>query len=86
MAYHRIHIRQALGFRESTEQDIDALTAWLSLEMLPHEHRPDHLHEAVYAHCQVTQLEQPAAKRVERLVRSALRSYEDQVQQRVLPA
>jgi hypothetical protein len=40
MVYHRIQIRQALGFRESTEQDIDDLTTWLCQEALRHEHRP----------------------------------------------
>jgi TnpA family transposase len=81
---HRAGIRQLLSFRESTDQDIDTLTAWLRQDVLPHEHRPDRLQEAVYAHCRATQLEPPAPKRVERLVRSALRSYEEQVQQQVL--
>ena len=40
LAYHRQQIRQALGFRESTEQDIDELTAWLRQDVVPYEHRP----------------------------------------------
>ena len=81
---HRARIRQALGFRESTDQDAEELASWLRQDILPHEHRPERLHETVYARCRAAHLEPPAPKRVERLVRSALRSYEDQVQQQVL--
>jgi len=84
MVYHRIQIRQALGFRESTEQDIDDLTTWLCQEALRHEHRPERVQEAVYARCRAAHLEPPAPKRVDRLVRSALHTYEDQVQRQVL--
>jgi len=48
------------------------------------EHRPERLCEAVYAHCRTLQIEPPAAKRVERVVRSALHSYEDQLQEQAL--
>jgi TnpA family transposase len=81
---HRAQIRQALGFREATVQDADDLAHWLQQEVLPQEHRPERLYEAVYAHCRTMQIEPPAAKRVERLVRSALRSYEDQLQEQAL--
>jgi TnpA family transposase len=81
---HRARIRQVLSFRESTDQDAEDLTLWLRQEVLPREHRLERLYEAVYAHCRTIQLEPPAAKRVERLVRSALRSYEDQLQERAL--
>jgi len=81
---HRARIRQVLGFRESTDQDVEDLTGWLRQEVLPREHRPERVAEAVYAHCRTRQLEPPAAKRVERLVRSALRSYEDQLQEQAL--
>lgn len=84
LAYHRLQIRQALDFRESTEQDIEELTVWLREDVLPHDHRPDRAQEAVYARCRAAHLEPPAPKRVERLVRSALRTYEDQVHQQVL--
>jgi len=84
MVYHRIQIRQALGFRESTEQDIDDLTTWLCQEALRHEHRPDRVQEAVHARYRAAHLEPPAPKRVDRLVRSALHTYEDQVQRQVL--
>src|SRR5258708_2734787 len=68
MVYHRIQIRQALGFRESTEQDIDDLTTWLCQEALRHEHRPDRVQEAVYARCRAAHLDAPPPKRVDRPV------------------
>jgi len=40
--------------------------------------------EAVYARCRAAHLEPPAPKRVDRLVRSALHTYEDHVQRQVL--
>ncbi len=84
LAYHRLQIRQALGFRESTDQDIEDLTAWLRAEVLPHDHRPEHAQEAVSARCRTLHLEPPAPRRIDRLVRSALRGYEEQVHRQVL--
>jgi len=49
--FHRAQIRQALGFREATVQDADALAAWLGHDVLPHEHRPEQLQAAIYARC-----------------------------------
>jgi len=84
VAYHRRQIRHALGFRASTEADIADLTTWLRQDVVTHDHRPAHLQEAVYARCRTAQIEPLTPKRIERLVRSALRSYEDQLQHQVL--
>ena len=81
---HRAQIRQALGFREATVQDGDELAAWLGQEVLAQEHRPERLQAAVYARCRACHLEPPAAARIDRLIRSALRTYEDRLYQRVL--
>jgi hypothetical protein len=62
VAYHRGQIRQALGFRESTEQDIDDLAAWLGRDVLPHEHRPEQLQAAVYARCRTGHTPPPARR------------------------
>ena len=83
VAYHRAQIRQALGFRESTERDSEDLVAWLCLEILAHEHRPEILQAAVYARCRASHLEPPSPARSERIVRSALRTYADRLYQRV---
>ncbi len=84
VAYHRGQIRQALGFRESTERDIDDLAAWLGRDVLPHEHRPEQLQVAVYARCRSGHIEPPSAGRIDRLIRSALRAYDDRLYQGVL--
>jgi hypothetical protein len=84
IAFHRTQIRQALGFREATVQDAEELAAWLAREMLPHDHRRDHLHAAVDARCRACHLEPPALSRVDRIVRSALRTYEERLYQCVL--
>ena len=86
IAFHRTQIRHALGFREATVQDAEELAAWLAREMLPHDHRLDHLQAAVYARCRACHLEPPALSRVDRLVRSALRTYEERLYQHVLDA
>ncbi len=41
--YHRAQIRDALGFRESTQDDTDALARWLEGQVSALEHRPDRL-------------------------------------------
>jgi len=82
--YHRTQIRDALGFREATVADADDLAAWLCREVLPHEHRPEQLQTAVYARCRAGHIEPPAPGRVDRVVRSALRTYEDTLYRTVL--
>ncbi len=84
IAAHRAQIRQALGFREATVQDADDLAAWLGREVLDHDQRPERLHAAVYARCRASQIEPPSAGRIDRLIRSALRTDEDGLYRAVL--
>ncbi len=79
--FHRAQIRQALGFREATVQDADALATWLGQDVLPHEHRPEQLQAAIYARCRAGHIEPPAPGRIDRLIRSALRAYEERLYQ-----
>ncbi len=81
--FHRAQIRQALGFREATVQDADDLATWLGQDVLPHEHRPEQLQAAIYARCRAGHIEPPATGRIDRLIRSALRSYDDRLYQGV---
>jgi hypothetical protein len=81
---HRAQIRQALGFREATVQDADDLTTWLCQAVLPHDRRPERLQAAVYARCQAGRIEPPAAGRIDRIIRSALRVHEDALYRTVL--
>jgi len=75
--YHRTQIRDALGFREATVVDADDLAAWLCREVLPHEYRPAQVQAAIYARCRASHIEPPAAGRIDRVIHSALRTYED---------
>jgi len=74
--YHRAQIRETLGFRTATEADGMRIVTWLVAEIVPHEQEMDRLAEAVYTQCRMWQIEPPAAKQIERLVHSALHTYE----------
>jgi TnpA family transposase len=81
--YHRAQIRAALGFRETSVQDADTLVGWLVREVLPHERAVDRIRSALYAHCRELCLEPPTPERIERLVRSALATHEQQLSRAV---
>jgi TnpA family transposase len=74
----RAAIRARLGYRESTQSDFDALQAWLSAHPILYEdHRHTTLQDILYQRLRTLQLEPPTPERVERLIRSALRGFED---------
>jgi hypothetical protein len=75
---HRADIRAFLDVRESTIQDYDEMIAHLIANDVPNDHQLEHLKAIVYARFRVLQIEPPTPDRVERLVRSALRTYEQQ--------
>jgi hypothetical protein len=75
---HRADIRAFLGVRESTVQDYDEMIAYLIAHDVPNDHQIEHLKAKVYARFRELQIEPPTPDRVERLVRSALRTYEQQ--------
>jgi TnpA family transposase len=81
--YHRVQIRTALGFRETSVEDADQLGDWLADKVLPHERARDRVRAAVYTRCRELRLEPPTPERVERLVRSAVASHEQQVSRTV---
>jgi TnpA family transposase len=74
--YHRAQIRTFLGFREATVDDGEAVATWLAENLLPQDHRPGHLHEAVRERCRGLHIEPPTPERIDRLVRSALHAFE----------
>ena len=49
--YHRAQIRTALGFREGTAEDIEAMRQWMLIHLLAHERNVDRLKDAVAARC-----------------------------------
>ena len=81
--YHRAQIRQELGVREATVADGEALSTWLSTQVLLSTHRLDHVREALYQRCRESHLEPPTPERVERLIGSAFHHFETQLGARV---
>ncbi|MCC6444123.1 MAG: Tn3 family transposase [Armatimonadetes bacterium] len=88
--YHRAQIREALGFRPSTEADSEAILRWMDTHILPQERDPETLTEIFYTRCRALRLEPPAPKRLSRWIQSALRLHEETfcstVLQRLSPA
>jgi hypothetical protein len=66
--YHRAQIRAALGFREATLDDAEALGRWLDGQALALERRPDRLLAAAREGFRSQHLEPPSPERLERLV------------------
>ena len=75
--YHRAQIRAALGFREATLDDAEALGRWLDGKVLALERRHDRLVAAAREQCRALKLEPPLPDRLDRLVRSVLRRHEE---------
>jgi len=74
--YHRAQIRDALGFRESTQDDTDALARWLEGQVSALEHRPDRMLMAAGERCRSLRIEPPSSDRFDRLVRSVIHRHE----------
>ncbi len=74
--YHRAQIRDHLGYRVATVADQDELTGWLSEVVAHAERRPDRVREELLAEFRRLRIEAPTAGRVLRMVRSALRTAE----------
>jgi len=75
--YHRAQIRALHGIRSSSVEDAKALSQWLQDHVLQQEGNHEHLKVAVYQRCRELKIEPPTPERIERLVRSALRSHEE---------
>ena len=82
--YHRTQIRSFLGFREAQAADAEEIGRWLLDEVLPHDHDLEHLRVAVYQQCRSRHIEPPTPGRIDRLVRSALRTQEERLAERIL--
>ncbi len=74
--YHRAQIRAFLGFREATARDAENLALWLVEHVLSQDHQAEHLRTAVYEHCRCLRIEPPSPGRVDRLIGSALHTFE----------
>lgn len=77
--YHRAQIREALGFRESTVDDAEEVTAWLVAQILPREHHEERLRDMAYQRFRALQLEAPTPARITRIIHSARHTFEQQL-------
>jgi DNA-binding cell septation regulator SpoVG len=78
ITYHRSEIRAYFGFREASLQDTDFIKNWLCKNVLYHNHEFNYVEEKVYQQYRELKIVPPTTDRVERLIRSAIHSYEDQ--------
>lgn len=82
--YHRAQIREAFGFRPATTGDAGELATWLLEEVAPYEYDAERLTEAASTRLRSLKIEPPTPGRLNRLVRSALRSYDERFCQTTL--
>jgi hypothetical protein len=76
-AYHRAQIRDALGFREATLDDTDALACWLEPQVAAVGHQPDRLLVVARERCRSLCIEPPSPDRLDRLVHSVVHRHEE---------
>lgn len=65
---HRAQIRSAMGFREPTVEDEEALATWLAEDVCQTEFGEDRQLEALLARCRVERLEPSAPSRLDRVL------------------
>jgi len=75
--YHRAEIRSLFGFREATVEDSEGVMVWLRDHVLLQERDPERLLEAALQRFRELRIEPPTAERLSRMVRSTLRSFEE---------
>jgi Domain of unknown function (DUF4158) len=73
----RAEIRLLFGFREATVADAAALGRWLRDSAVAQSRDHDRLAAELEARCRTLGIEPPTPDRVERIVRGAVRAYED---------
>jgi hypothetical protein len=74
---YRAEIRAFFGFREATIEDAQELTNWLRDHAVVEGRNRKQLAEALELECRQRSLEPPAPDRVDRIVRAAVRAYEE---------
>lgn len=77
ITYHRTQIRDFFGFREDTVQDAQDMVDWLNKHVLYHDHQFEHLKDHVYRRFRELKIVPPTPERIERLIRSAIHTYEE---------
>jgi hypothetical protein len=77
--YHRAQIRDFLGFREPTLAEEAELTEWLCAHVLAQDQDLEHLQVVAANQLRALHIELPVPDRFARLIRSALRTYEERL-------
>ncbi|WJE55615.1 Tn3 family transposase (plasmid) [Bacillus cereus] len=77
--YHRAQIREYMGFRESTSEDMEQIKLWLQANILPQELQIDRVREYVLHYLRQQQLIPPTQYQLERNIKSAIRQYEEHI-------
>ena len=73
----RAEIRTLLGFREAGVADAEALGAWLRDNAVARTRNPVELAADAEARCRALRIEPPTPDRIARIVRTAMRAYEE---------
>lgn len=81
---HRVQIREFFEFREVTVQDSQDVSEWLRQHVLHHNQDWEQVMDVVYRRFRELKVEPPTPDRVERLIRSAIHTYEEQFFQATL--
>jgi TnpA family transposase len=74
---HRAEIRTLAGFREATAADAERLEEWLRDHVATVGAVPDQLVALLERRCRELSIEPPAADRVDRIVRAAIRAHDE---------
>ncbi len=82
--HHRAEIRELFGFRTATLSDSEEISEWLITYILPSEQRIEALTEEIYQRFRSRRIEPPTPKQVERLIRSSISQYENNLCHQVL--
>jgi TnpA family transposase len=80
---HRAEIRRHLGFRECSVADAEKLTASLAQSVCEEERAHDRVREELLARCRSERIEPPTTGRVDRIIRSASHTAEQNVTSRI---
>ena len=75
--YHRAQIRSFLGFGKATVSDAKEMANWLVEQVLGQEQDVEHLEAVVIQRFRSQRIEPPTNLRINRLIRSALRTYKN---------
>lgn len=78
ITYHRTQIREYFGFREDTVQDAQDMAGWLCKNVLWNDQEFEHVKDIVYRRFRELKIVPPTPDRIDRLIRSAISTYENQ--------